>query len=190
MLLEKGYDEIYLQGHSYGAAKSVFTYNKLKQNMEIDILNHIKAVILLSIVDIPRMCRTMLGKKYNEVILEIKQMVNKNRGEDLIKREYFLHPMSANNFLFLNKLDGTLDLVPFGAENPNLSALNNIECPLLMMWGKERDLIMQKPEQLEEIIRQNVSNVKLGVKFIEGTGHNYRYKEKETVFEVLKWAEV
>ena len=32
-------------------------YNKFKQNMEIDLLNHIKSVTLLSIVDVPRMCR-------------------------------------------------------------------------------------------------------------------------------------
>ena len=187
MLLEKGYEDIYLQGHSYGSAKSVYTYNIFKQNMEIDLLSHIKAVILLSIVDIPRMCRGMLGEKYNNVVTEVKQMINEKRGDDLIKREYFLHPITANNFLVFNKLDGIVDVVPFGTENPKLNKLNNIECPLLMMWGKERDLIMQKPEKLEQIIRSNIENCRLEVKFIEGTGHNYRYKEKETAEEILKF---
>lgn len=187
MLLEKGYEEIYLQGHSYGSAKSVYTYNKLKQNMEIDLLKHIKSVILLSIVDVPRMCRGMLGEKYNNVITEIKQMINEKKGDDLIKREYFLHPMTANNFLFFNQIEGPMDLVPFGAENPKLTKLSSIECPLLMMWGKERDLIMQKPEQLEQIVKNNVENCRLEVKFIEGTGHNYRYKEKETAEEIINF---
>ena len=186
MLLEKGYDEIYLQGHSYGAAKSVFVYNKLKKNMEINILSHIKHVILLSIVDIPRMCRGLLSDKYNSVITEVKQMINEKRGDELIKREYFLHPISANNFLFINQINGILDIVPFGSEKPNLNALSNIECPLMMFWGKERDMIMQKPEILEKIIRENVSKQDIEVKFIEGTGHNYRYKEVETVKEILK----
>ena len=155
--------------------------------MEIDILSHIKAIILLSIVDIPRMCRGMLGEKYNNVVTEIKQMINENRGDDLIKREYFLHPITANNFLAFNKLDGIVDVVPFGAEKPQLTKLNNIECPLLMMWGKERDLIMQKPAELEQIIRNNVENCRLEVKFIEGTGHNYRYKEKETAEQILNF---
>ena len=187
MLLEKGYTDIYLQGHSYGAAKSVYTYNRFKENMEIDILNHIKNVILLSIVDVPRMCRHLLGQKYNDVIAEVKQMINDGRGDQLIKREYFLHAMSAKNFLFFNQIDGVMDLVPFGAEKPNLVNLDNIESPLLMIWGKERDLIMQRPEKLEEIIRKNMKNPELCIKFIPDTGHNYRYKEKETAQEILSW---
>lgn len=187
MLLQKGYDDIYLQGHSYGSAKSVYTYNKFKQNMEIDLLNHIKSVTLLSIVDVPRMCRGLLKDRYNNVVTEVKQMINENRGDYLINREYFLHPMTAKNFLFFNQLGGPMDLVPFGAEKPNLVALSNIECPLLMMWGKERDLIMQKPEELEQIIRNNVEKTHLEIKFIEGTGHNYRHKEKETAIEMLNF---
>lgn len=187
MLLEKGYKNIYLQGHSYGSAKIVYTYNRLKANMELDILSSIKNIILLSIVDVPRMTKGMLGEKFNNVLSEIKQMVNENRGEELIKREYFLHPITANNFLFLCKSGGTIDVAPFGDENADYIALNNIEIPLLMMWGKERDLIMQKPEELERIIKKNVKNEKLLVKFIDGTGHNYRYKEKETAEEILKF---
>ena len=186
MLLAKGYDEIYLQGHSYGSAKSVYTYKKLNENMELDILSHIKCVILLSIVDIPRMCRGMLGEKYDDIILEIKQMVNENRGEELIKREYFLHPMCARNFLFFNKIGGAADLVPFGAEKPNLTALSSINCPLMMFWGKERDMIMQKPEELEKIIRTNTAKTDIEIRFIPETGHNYRYKEKETANEMIK----
>ena len=186
MLLARGYDEIYLQGHSYGSAKSVYTYNKFKEDMELDILSHIKCVILLSIVDIPRMCRGMLGEKYNDILLEIKQMVNENRDEELIKREYFLHPICARNFLFINKIGGEIDMVPFGAERPNFNALSSIQCPLLMFWGKERDMIMQKPEELEKIIRANVTKSDLEIRFIPETGHNYRYKEKETASEIIQ----
>ena len=120
------------------------------------------------------MCRGLLSDKYNSVITEVKQMINEKRGDELIKREYFLHPISANNFLFINQINGILDIVPFGSEKPNLNALSNIECPLMMFWGKERDMIMQKPEILEKIIRENVSKQDIEGKFIEGTGHNYR----------------
>lgn len=185
-LLERGYKEIYLQGHSYGSAKVVYTYNKMKNNMEIDILRYIKQVILLSIIDIPRMCRSMLGDKYNYIISEIKQMVNENRGEEMIRREYFLHPITANNFLFINKINGTVDVAPFGDENTELIALNNIECPLMMIWGKDRDMIEQTPDKLVEIIKAKIKNPNLEVDFIEGTGHNYKTKEVETIDRILK----
>lgn len=187
MLLSKGYEVIYLQGHSLGSAKSVYTYKRLKQENEIEILKHIKGVTLLSIVDIPRVCRALLWDKYNLAIEEAEKMVQQGNEESLITREHFLHPLSAKNFLFINQIDGEIDLAPFGATEPNFSALNNIECKLFMCWGKEKDMILQSPEELEEILKSNVKNKNFEIKFIEETGHNYHFKEKETAQEILKF---
>lgn len=187
MLLDKGYETVYLQGHSLGSAKSVYTYQKLKQENEIEILNHIKAVTLLSIIDIPRVCRALLWDKYNLAIEEAERMVQEGNEEALITREYFLHPLSAKNFLFINEIHGEIDVVPFGDNEPNFSILNNIECKLFMCWGKEKDMILQTPEELEEILKTNIKNQDLEIKFIEGTSHNYHFKEKETAQEILKF---
>lgn len=189
MLLGKGYKEIYLQGHSYGSSKVVYTYNKLKANGESELLEHIKAVTLLSIVDIVRMCISMLGEKYNYIVSEVKQMVADGKGDELIKREYFLHPISAKNFLKFTEKGGIIDIVPFGEPTPDLKAISNIACPIAMLWGGDGDLVYQKPEELEKIIRDNVpSNVndRLKIKFIDGTGHNYRGKEKELADYLLQ----
>ena len=51
-LKELGYENIYLQGHSLGCTKIVYTYNELKED-EDEILTNIKGIILLSLVDIP-----------------------------------------------------------------------------------------------------------------------------------------
>ena len=37
--------------------------------------------------------------------------------------------------------------MPFGAGEPDFSALNNIECKLFMCWGKEKDMIMPEVGQ-------------------------------------------
>jgi len=187
MLLEKGYETIYLQGHSYGSAKSVYTYQKLKQENENKILSHIRAVSLLSIVDVPRMCQSLLGDNFVQARAYAKKLVEEGKEETLIPREYFLHPLSAKNFLFCSEIGGVIDLVPFGEKNPDFSALNSIECKIFMCWGKERDMISQAPEELEKIIRSNLKNSQLEIKFIEGTGHNYHYKEKETAEEMVKF---
>lgn len=185
MLLNMGYETIYLQGHSYGSAKIVYTYREMKNNGEIDILNHIKAVSLLSIVDVPRTCRALLWDKYNLAIDEAKKLVSEDKSEILIPREYFLHPISARNFLFCNDTEGYGDLAPFGVNDSEYLALNSIECKLFMCWGKERDMILQEPEELENILYSKIKNSQLTVRFIEGTGHNYHFKEKETVGEII-----
>ena len=53
-LRELRYKEIYLQGHSLGCTKIVYTYNELKEEEENDILDSIKGIILLSLIDIPK----------------------------------------------------------------------------------------------------------------------------------------
>lgn len=185
MLIKRGYETIYLQGHSYGSSKSVYTYYQLKQNGEADILKHIKAVSLLSIIDIPRTCRALLGDKFDNVIEEVSDMVKAGNGDDLIKREYFLHPISAHNFMFCSEIGGAGDLAPFGEKAPSFTAINSIDCGLFMRWGKERDMILQSPEELEKIIKENIKNKNLNVGFVEGTGHNYHFKERETAKEFI-----
>ena len=59
-LVEIGYKNIYLQGHSLGCTKIVYTYNKLKDENS-NILEYIKGVILLSLVNIPATLRVFLG---------------------------------------------------------------------------------------------------------------------------------
>lgn len=187
MLLEKGYEIIYMQGHSYGSAKSVYTYYQLKKNKELDILNHIQAVSLLSIVDVPRICRGLLGEKFEVAQKEAMKLVEEGKENVLITREYFLHPISAKNFLFCSEIGGDGDLAPFGAKNPDFTAFDSITCKLFMRWGRERDMILQTPEELEKIVKQNIKNPNLNVGFIEGTGHNYHFKERETAREIINF---
>ena len=185
MLLNKGYETIYLQGHSLGSAKSVYTYQKMKQQNEIEILSHIKAVSLLSIVDVPRTTRVLLSEYFDKAIAESQEMVLENKAESLIKREYFLHPICAKNFLLCSELNGELDVAPFGEQDTDLSALNQIDCKLFMCWGKERDMIVQSPEELKNLLETKIKNMNLKVDFIEGTGHNYHFKEKETAQKMI-----
>ena len=51
LMLDMGYEEIYLCGHSLGATKLVYSYYKFIQEKEI-FLDKIKAIILLSFVDL------------------------------------------------------------------------------------------------------------------------------------------
>ena len=45
-----GYKEIYIMGHSLGCTKTIYTYNKLIENNQKEILEKIKGIILLSLV--------------------------------------------------------------------------------------------------------------------------------------------
>lgn len=79
-LKEMGYRKIFLQGHSLGCTKIVYTYNELKQD-EDDLLKSIKGVILLSLIDIPSTLKIYLRDKFNTYIslAEEKEKANFKR---------------------------------------------------------------------------------------------------------------
>ena len=66
-LKELGYKNIYLQGHSLGCTKIVYTYNELKEEQD-DMLSNIKGVILNSLIDIPKAIKVYLRDSFNKYL--------------------------------------------------------------------------------------------------------------------------
>ncbi len=186
VLLARGYETIYLQGHSFGSTKVVWTYHFWKERQNLEMLNPIKGVMLLSIVDICHMCKEMLGEAYRFVIQRVEQMVKEGKEKELICREYFLHPICAGNFLSLCKEGGKEDVVPFSDEKSTLPMLNEIDCKLFLLWGAEKDLIAQSPAELMEILTKKLKK-EVQIEFIEGTGHNYHGREEVVAQKMISF---
>ena len=95
-LKELGYKNIYLQGHSLGCTKIVYTYNELLEEKETDILNSIKGVILLSLIDIPMAIKVYTGEKFEKYLKLAEEKENKL---ELMPTSSFIHPISVKTFL-------------------------------------------------------------------------------------------
>ena len=94
----RGYEEIYLQGHSLGCTKLVYTYNKLKSENN-DLLKYVKAIILLSLVDIPRAQVVYLENRYNEVMNIALENEKNGNLEKLMPEKSFIHPITTKTYL-------------------------------------------------------------------------------------------
>ena len=139
-LKELGYSDIYLQGHSLGSTKVVYTYNELKEE-EADILSCIKGVILLSLIDIPMAVKFYLGKNY-ETFLKLAEEREQKGINDLMPKNAFIHPISVKTFLRYVRDNKDIDFARYGNDN-QLEKLNNIEIPLFMRWGNDNEMIAQ-----------------------------------------------
>ena len=65
-MTELGFSEIYLQGHSLGCTKIIYTYNKLRNTKTLE---NVKGIMLLSLVDILGCQVYDLGEqKYKEML--------------------------------------------------------------------------------------------------------------------------
>lgn len=184
--LELGYTDIYLQGHSLGCTKIIYTYNKLK-NENNSIIKNIKAVILLSLVDIPDCQKYDLGTKYDEMMKYAEYKEKEGKDTELMPPESFDHPISVKSYLRYFKYNKDIDFARFSDENYDFKELNNIDVPLFIRWGNVHELVIQKLDELIPILKSKIKNNKLDIGYIDGADHGYTGKEEELAKEIINF---
>ena len=182
-LKELGYKDIYLQGHSLGCTKIVYTYNELLEEKETDILNSIKGVILLSLIDIPMAIKVYTGEKFEKYLKLAEEKENKL---ELMPTSSFIHPISVKTFLRYVRDNKEIDFARYGRDN-ELEKLNNIKAPLFMRWGNENEMILQKADELVSMVSNLIQNENKDINYIDGANHSYNEKEETLAKEIIEF---
>ena len=182
--VQNNYSEIYLMGHSLGCTKTIYTYNKLLEEKQEEILNKIKSIILLSLVDIPLAVQVYLRDNFPAMISYAKSMKKEGMENVLMPIESFIHPISVKTFLRYAIDNKDIDFARFSDEKYNYEKLNNIKVPLFMRWGNDRELIIQRADELCDMIKEKIHNEFLDIGFIDGANHSYTGKEEILANEI------
>ena len=179
-----GYTDIYLQGHSLGSTKVLYTYNKLK-NENSELIKDIKGIILLSLVDIPR-ALTIYSKDKLEVYKNLaEEYESKGKLDELMPEESFIHPISVKTYLRYIRDYSDFDFARYNDENYDFKELNNIDVPLFMRWGNVYEMIEQDASDLVNLINNKVKNNKKDINYIDGADHGYNGKEEVLTKQIL-----
>ena len=188
-MLELGYTKIHLQGHSLGCTKIVYAYNRLKKE-NYKNLENIQSIILLSLVDLVDLQKYDLGiDKYNKMLeLAIEKEA---RGEEmeLMPFDSFDHPISVKSYLRYYRDNKEIDFAKFNDNNYDFKEINNINIPLFLRWG-ENDLVVQKLDELIELLKTKINNPKLDIGYIKNTDHGYTNKEEVLGEEIKKFLKI
>ena len=185
-LKELGYKNIYLQGHSLGCTKIVYTYNELKDEESSDILDNIKGVILLSLIDIPTAIKVYLRDNFEKYVLLAEEKKEQGKMIELMPKDAFIHLISVKTFLRYAKNNKEIDFASYGNDK-NLEKLNNIEVPLMLRWGNQNEMILQKADDLVETVSNCISNENKDISYIDGADHGYTDKEEELACQILEF---
>lgn len=184
-----GYKNIILQGHSMGCTKVVYTYNELLNNNEMNILENIKGIILLSMVDIPEAIKRILDKDYKRVISYLELLRKRGKGDNLVILDKTTPPIKPNTILNYVENNKKIDFANFGDNRSSFKELNNITVPLFMRWGNINEFIFQNVDKLVEFMNEKIKNNKKDISYINGANHNYTGKEEELGQEIISWYE-
>lgn len=185
-LKELGYKNIYLQGHSLGCTKIVYTYNELINNDETEILENIKGVILLSLVDIPMALKVYLRDNFKQYLDYAEKLEHENKICEMMPRESFIHPISVKSFLRYARDNKDIDFANYGKDN-ELEKLNNIQVPLFMRWGNDNEMIIQQADELSTMVNNIITNENKNIDYIDGANHSYTGKEKELAEQIVEF---
>lgn len=183
-MLELGFSQIYLQGHSLGCTKIVYGYNKLKQENDV---NNIKGIILLSLVDIPDCQKYDLGNKYDEIMKYAETKEKEGKLEELMPLGSFDHPISVKTYLRYFKYNDKIDFARFSDKNYDFRELNNIQIPLFLRWGNVHELVIQNLDELVSFLQSKIKNNKLDIGYIDGADHGYTGKEEILAKQIIQF---
>ena len=184
-LKELGYREIYLQGHSLGCTKIVYSYNELKEEQD-DLINMVKGVILLSLVDIPQTLKFYLRENFNKYLEYAEEQEKQNKTNELMPKESFIHPISVKTFLRYARDNKEIDFAGYGRDT-KLEKLNNIDVPLFMRWGNDNEMLLQRAEELVDIVNNILKNENKDIDYIDGANHGYENREEELAEQIIKF---
>lgn len=185
-LKELGYQNIYLQGHSLGCTKIVYTYNELKDEESEELLENIKGIILLSLVDIPNTLKIYLGDEFSKYLTLVEEKEREGKQLELMPNEAFLYPISVKTFLRYARDNHAINFADY-SENTELQILNHITIPLFMRWGNVKEMIVQEAEELVTLVNEKITNTNKDIAYIEGANHSYEGKEEIVAEQIIQF---
>lgn len=184
--LELGYKDIYLQGHSLGCTKIVYTYNKLKEENS-ELLNYIKGIVLLSLVDIPRSLKIYLNDNYNQMLKLAEEKEQRGELLDIMPKESFIHPISVKTFLKYSRDNEDINFAKYHETAYEFKELNNINIPLFMRWGNSNEMIEQSADDLVSMLNSKIKNDFKDINYIDGADHGYTGKEELLATQIVNF---
>lgn len=184
-LKELGYDEIYLQGHSLGCTKIVYTYNELLDEQD-ELIKNIKGIILLSLIDIPAVLKIYLREKFTGYIELAENKEKEGKPLELMPKDSFIHPISVKTFLRYARDYNLIDFARYGKDT-TLQKLNNIKCPIFMRWGNNNEMIVQNADELVSIVSNIILNDNKSIDYIDGADHGYSGMEDIIAKQIIEF---
>lgn len=181
--LKLGYTSIYLQGHSLGATKIVYSYNKMIEN-NIKEIEYIKGILLLSLVDIPELFKMCSCKKFLPFAEEKEK---EGKLLNLMPEEAFIHPISVKTYLRYTKYNKNINFAQYNEKYYYFDHINKIEVPIFMRWGTNKELVNIKTEELVKLMNNTIKNKEKDINYIEGADHSYTDKEEFLAKDIVEF---
>ena len=171
--MARGYQNIILEGHSFGTEKSVYYMTKGKYR------DKIKALILLGFCDTVGTQEKQSSKTGEDYMTEAKELTSKDKGNYLISDLFSFAgelPISAKTYIdFFEENSELSHVMPF--RNGKLDMFSKINVPILGIIGDQQEYTIMPIEKAVELMKSE--NKLAEAHQIKDCDHGFNGKEKE-----------
>lgn len=183
LLIDEGYKEIVLQGHSLGTIKVV------RYLFEGEYKDKVDKLILLAPFDKKGLMNASGRKNIEELLKKAQVKVDEGKGDELITREFGERCLSYKTFISWYKQDDLGRMFEFCSSGYDFPILNQIKVLTKIIVGsKDEYFHISNPEHPEEamgILLKHITNAK--GKIIDGAVHSYKPYEIVMAQEARKF---
>jgi pimeloyl-ACP methyl ester carboxylesterase len=183
-LLDHGYSNIVLQGHSLGSVKSV------RYLFEGSHAEHVSKLILLSPFDKKGTMTGFFRDQADQVTLDVQEKVDSGQGHGLIPRTFSSMEMSYLTFLSWYKQDALGRMFEFCSGNDyDFPVLKKIPVPVKVIVGSKDEYFHpanpRHPEEAVRILESHIPDCR--VTLLPGANHEFVGQSQTVAREVLSF---
>ena len=171
LVKEKGYQEIILEGHSYGCNKVLY-YQKDKD---------IKNIVLLVPCDIlAEVNKCLNSEEYNKAFNDSDKLIKERKSKELIDFKIMANgKISASTYYYDLLPNGDNDFIRYREGiNSESKVLKDISIHVIVIFGDIDDCVLTEDiETIKGYLSKNISRCRIEI--IKDADHSYSCKEKE-----------
>ncbi len=177
-LVEKGFTEIILVGHSTGANKVCY-YAASQKN------SHVIGVVLSGAMS-DRLGHPESEERRNEHILDMKQKIAEGKGDELFFGYHFF-PITPKRYLSLFEPGSSEDTFDYGDANSNMTAFSHIQLPTLVLLGGADEYADRPVEQIAKVFDEHATSTHYKSVIIPDALHKFHGKEPEVAVALVEF---
>lgn len=182
-LLDQGYEDIILQGHSLG------TYKAARYLLTGRNKNSIKKLILLSPFDKKALLVSSGRKPIERLLNEAQKMVDSGKGDEMVTDKFDEIVLSYKTYVSWYKQDELGRMFEFVSKGYDFPILKKISVPTKIIVGSKDEFFHvsnpKHPEKAMEILLKHIPHSE--GKIIQGAVHSYASHEEELANEIIKF---
>lgn len=178
-LLEKGFSEIIMVGHSTGANKACY-FAATQKNP------HVKGVVL-SVPMSDRLDPSIMPERRKKELIFMHKLITQGKGDELLLGYHFF-PITPKRYISLFEPGSAEDTFDYGDAHPKMAFFSQIQLPLLVVLAGNDEYADRPIDEIKKVFDVHAKSKKYTSIVIFGALHKFNGSEKEAVRTIFSWA--